>query len=211
MFPASLLQGGQDLEVGDDDAKFTRDNLVVHKERWGWVGGCKSEEEGEGCVIQNHPKWVHFRSANLVSQLVNNPPAMWETWVRSLGWEDLLEKGKATHSSILAWRILWTIHVSKSQTQLSDFHFHFSTCSWPQKHEWDWPCPEKSPFWTESAKPQPTLRIVSNINVFFKRNIFTKSSHAHLLALFRSKNLYLKPSSSLGVLGVMTLIIGHFL
>ena len=56
MFPASLLQGGQDLEVGDDDAKFTRDNLVVHKERWGWVGGCKSEEEGEGCVIQNHPK-----------------------------------------------------------------------------------------------------------------------------------------------------------
>ena len=37
-----------------------------------------------------------------------NPPAMWETWVRSLGWEDLLEKGKATHSNILAWRIPWT-------------------------------------------------------------------------------------------------------
>ena len=45
----------------------------------------------------------------LVAQLVKNPPAMWETWVRSLGWEDLLEKGKATHSSILAWRISWTI------------------------------------------------------------------------------------------------------
>lgn len=42
MFPTSLLQGGEDLEVGDDDAKFTTDNLVVHKERWGWVGGCKS-------------------------------------------------------------------------------------------------------------------------------------------------------------------------
>ena len=38
-------------------------------------------------------------------QLVKNPPAMWETWVRSLGWEDPLEKGMATHSSIQAWRI----------------------------------------------------------------------------------------------------------
>ena len=43
--------------------------------------------------------------ASLVVQLVKNPPAMQETWVRSLGWEDPLEKGKATHSSILAWRI----------------------------------------------------------------------------------------------------------
>ena len=53
---------------------------------------------------------------------------MRETWVRSLGWEDLLEKGMATHSSILAWRIPWTsrVHgVAKSRTQLSDFHFHF--------------------------------------------------------------------------------------
>ena len=43
--------------------------------------------------------------ASLVAQLVKNLPAMWETWVQSLGWEDLLEKGMATHSSILAWRI----------------------------------------------------------------------------------------------------------
>ena len=41
----------------------------------------------------------------MVSQLVKNPPAMQETLVQFLGWEDLLEKGKATHSSILAWRI----------------------------------------------------------------------------------------------------------
>ena len=40
--------------------------------------------------------------ASLVAQLVKNPPAMWETWVQSLGWEDPLEKGKATHYSILA-------------------------------------------------------------------------------------------------------------
>ena len=42
------------------------------------------------------------------AQLVKNPPAVWETWVRSLGWEDPLEKGKATHSSILVYRIPWT-------------------------------------------------------------------------------------------------------
>ena len=40
-----------------------------------------------------------------MAQLVKNLPAMWETWVQYLGWEDPLEKGKATHSSILAWRI----------------------------------------------------------------------------------------------------------
>ena len=44
----------------------------------------------------------------LVAQLVKNSPAVWETWVWSLGWEDVLEKRKATHSSIVAWRILWT-------------------------------------------------------------------------------------------------------
>ena len=47
--------------------------------------------------------------ASLVAQLVKNPPAMWETWVRCLGWEDSLEKGKVTHSSILAWRIPWAV------------------------------------------------------------------------------------------------------
>ena len=45
----------------------------------------------------------------LVAQTVKNLPAMWEAWVQSLGWEDLLEKKKATHSSILAWRIPWTV------------------------------------------------------------------------------------------------------
>ena len=47
--------------------------------------------------------------ASLLAQLVKNPPVMWETWVPSLGWENPLEKGKATHSSILAWRIPWPI------------------------------------------------------------------------------------------------------
>ena len=61
-----------------------------------------------------------------MAQLVKNPPAMRETWIQSLGWEDLLEKEKATHSSILAWRIpmeytvqIGTLWVTKSQTGLS--------------------------------------------------------------------------------------------
>ena len=55
--------------------------------------------------------FFHFSShwVSLVAQLVKNPPTMWVTCVRSLGWEDPLEKGKAPHSSILAWRIPWTI------------------------------------------------------------------------------------------------------
>ena len=61
---------------------------------------------------------LQYSLASLVAQLVKNPPAMWETWVQSLGWEDPLEKGKATHSSILAWRI-------QIKTGLSHFHFHF--------------------------------------------------------------------------------------
>ena len=57
---------------------------------------------------------------------MQNLPAVQETWVQSLDWEDPLEKDKATHSSILAWRIPWTVHgVKKSQTRLNDFHFHF--------------------------------------------------------------------------------------
>ena len=52
--------------------------------------------------------WVSLVRASLVAQRLKHPPAMWETWVRSLGWEDSLEKGMATHSTILAWRIPWT-------------------------------------------------------------------------------------------------------
>ena len=66
--------------------------------------------------------------ASLVAQMIKILPAMGETWVQSLGWEDPLEKGMATHSSILAWKIptdreAWwaTVHgVAKSQTRLSD-------------------------------------------------------------------------------------------
>ena len=61
-----------------------------------------------------------------ILQNTGDSPAMRETWVQSLGWEHPLEKGKATHSSIPAWRIPWTVFspwVTKSRTQPSDFHF----------------------------------------------------------------------------------------
>ena len=51
---------------------------------------------------------LQYSGASLVAQMVKNPPAMRETWVQSLGWEDPLEEGMATHSSILAWRIQWS-------------------------------------------------------------------------------------------------------
>ena len=68
---------------------------------------------GEGIGYSLQYSWT-----SLVTQLVKNPPAMREIWVQSLGWEDPLEKGKATHSSILAWRIPWTIvhRITKSWT-----------------------------------------------------------------------------------------------
>ena len=58
---------------------------------------------GEGIGYPHQYSWV-----STVVQLVKNPPAIWEPWFPSLGWEDPLEKGKATHFSILAWRIPWT-------------------------------------------------------------------------------------------------------
>ena len=62
----------------------------------------RSKYNNNGHVIIN--LW-----ASLMFQIVKCLPAMWKTWVQSLGWEDPLEKGTATHSSILAWRIPWTV------------------------------------------------------------------------------------------------------
>ena len=81
----------------------------------------RSPKEGIGYPLQ-------YSWASLVAQTVNNPPAMQETWIWSLGQEDPLEKEMATHSSIPTWEIPWpeeawraTVHgVTKSQTQLSD-------------------------------------------------------------------------------------------
>ena len=75
-------------------------------------GSGRSPGEGIGYPLQ-------YLWASLVAQLVKNLPAMRETWVRSLGWEDPLGKGRATHSSILAWRIPWTVQQLDMTEQLS--------------------------------------------------------------------------------------------
>ena len=82
----------------------------------------RSPGEGIGYSLQ-------YSWASLMAQLVKNPPATWDTQVQFLGWEDPLEKGKATHSSIsgLENSMDYTVYgVTKSQTRLSNFHFHFS-------------------------------------------------------------------------------------
>ena len=71
-------------------------------------GSGRSLREGLGYLL-------YYSWASLVAQLVKNPPAMWETWVQSLGWEDPLEKRTATHSSILAWRIPWTVSMGSQR------------------------------------------------------------------------------------------------
>ena len=95
---------------------------------------------------------VFYSWASLVAQLVKNPPAVLETWVRSLGWEDPLEKGTATHAGILAWRIPWTVlsMVSKrvghdwatfTILSLSNFVFFFFNRRWSSvlsKRRWKW-------------------------------------------------------------------------
>ena len=69
----------------------------------------RSSGEGKGYPLQC--SW-----ASLVAQMVKNPPAMWETCVQSLGWEDPLEKGMATHSRILVWGIPWTEEPGRLQS-----------------------------------------------------------------------------------------------
>ena len=81
-----------------------------------------SGEQWRDLVIYTHVSILPC--ASLVAQLVKDPPAMWETWVRFLSLEDPLEKGKATNSSILAWEFhgLYSPWIAKSGTWLSDFH-----------------------------------------------------------------------------------------
>ena len=86
-----LSRSVPDSSVGKESTCSARDASLI-------PGSGRSAGEGIGYPLQ-------YSWASLVAQVVKNPPAKWETWVRSLGWEDPLEKGKATHSSILTWRI----------------------------------------------------------------------------------------------------------
>ena len=95
-FPGGFRDGGlPDSSVGNESACNAGDPSSI-------PGLGRSAGEGIGYPLQ-------YSWASLVAQLVKNLPARQETWVQSLGWKDPLEKGKATHSSILAWRIPWTV------------------------------------------------------------------------------------------------------
>ena len=90
---------------------------LTHSDRWGFphrsVGKESACNAGDSGLIPglgrsagegiDYP--LQYSWSSLMARLLKNPPAMWETWVRSLGWEYPLEKGKAAHSGILAWRI----------------------------------------------------------------------------------------------------------
>ena len=93
--PYVLVEGFPDSSVGKESACNVGDPGLIPRSG-------RSAGERIGYPLQ-------YSWASLVAQLVKNPPAMEETCVPSLGWEDPLEKGKATHSSILAWRIPWTL------------------------------------------------------------------------------------------------------
>ena len=105
-----IFRGFSGSSVGIESACNAGDPGSIH-------GSGRSAGEELGYPIQ-------YSWASLVTQLVKNPRAMQETWIQSLGWEDPLEKGKATHSSILAWRIPWTWKVLDTTEQLSLYTFH---------------------------------------------------------------------------------------
>ena len=92
-----------------------------------FIPGCgRSPWEGIGYPLQY--SWF-----SLVAQMIKNPPTVWETWFQSLGWEDPLEEGMATHSSILAWRIAmdrgawWAaIHWDRKDSDMTELSYSAS-------------------------------------------------------------------------------------
>ena len=94
--------------MGFPDSSVGKESACNAEDPGSIPGSRRSPGERIGYPLQS--SW-----ASLVAQLVKNLLAMWETWVWSLGWEDPLEKGKAIHSSILAWRISWTVWSMGSQ------------------------------------------------------------------------------------------------
>ena len=110
---------GENNHMGFPDSSVDKESSCNAGDPGSIPRSWRSTGEGIGYPLQ-------YFWASLVVQLVENSPAMWETWVQSLGWKDPLEKGKATPLQYSGLEN--SVHgVSKSQTQLSDFHFHHFT------------------------------------------------------------------------------------
>ena len=116
--------------------------MWVTKRKWGFVGSSAGKESacnaGDPSLIPGSGRStgevigypLQYSWASSVAQLVKNLPVMWETWIHSLGWEDPMEEGMATHSSILAWRIPpWTEKPGRLQSMGSQKVGH----SWATK------------------------------------------------------------------------------
>ena len=101
-YPFSFWRGGAGGGGNSPDSSVGKESTCNAGDPGLIPGLGRSPGKGIGYPLQ-------YSWASLVAQLVKNPPTMRETWVRSLGWEDPLEKGKTTHSSSLAWRIPWTV------------------------------------------------------------------------------------------------------
>ena len=103
-----FFNGKLEIEAGFPDSSVGKESTCNAGDPGSIPGSGRSPGEEVGYPLQN--SWV-----SLVAQLVKNTPAMRDTWVRSLGWEDPFEKGKATHFSVLAWRIPWAVQSMGSQ------------------------------------------------------------------------------------------------
>ena len=100
-FPASFFRGYLDPQMGFPCSSAGKASACNAGDPGSIPGWGRSAGEGIG-----YPLWYW---ASLVAQPVKDLHTMWETWVQTLDWEDTLEKGMATHFSILAWRIPWTV------------------------------------------------------------------------------------------------------
>ena len=123
-FISTTYQGFPDSSVGKESVCNAGDS--------GWISGLgRSPGEEIGYPLQ-------YSWASLVVQLVKNLPAMWEIWVRILGWESPLEKGKTTHSSILTWRIpgkIWSIGLQRVRHDWVTFTSLYFTTH-PRNQDW---------------------------------------------------------------------------
>ena len=131
----------------DWETEVQRDCLDQGPRSHNWEvveSGFESRQPHSHTCIPNHPLMqvapfisftrvfeggLCFLWASLVAQLIKNLPAMWGTWVRSLGWGDPLEKGNATHSCILAWRIPRTVSPwGRKESDMTEWLSHFTFC-----------------------------------------------------------------------------------
>ena len=151
--------------------------------------------------------WSRHETCQFIVLLCTPLPELWETWVRSLGWEDLLEKGKDTHSSILAWRIPWTTAGQLDMTEFSRSVMSNSLRPHEPQHARP-PCPSPTPGVYPNSCPlsrwcHPTISS-SVIPISFCLQSFPASGSFQMSQLFASGGQNTGVSASTSVLPMNT-------